>query len=290
VTTGASGAFGPVVVRRRLGATLRRLREDANMRLEQVAAELEVSSSKISRVETGHSVPKTWDVRNLLSVYGLDDADRRTEILRWVEESKAVAWWHPYSEASPADIEYYLSLESEAASISHFCTLVPGLLQTSAYARAVLFDMTGDDQGLTESELDGLVAIRMRRQAALTRAENPLAFTVVLDESALRRPVGTTDVMREQLEALVDLAGVVDLRVRPFSAPTRRYSLSPFTIFFPRLTSVDLTVVNVEASGRDYYLEEASDVLEFQTAFGILVNDSLSREQSVSFVRDLVAE
>jgi transcriptional regulator with XRE-family HTH domain len=285
MNTGPYGAFGPVVVRRRLGATLRRLREDANLRLEQVAAELEVSTSKISRLETGHSVPKTWDVRNLLSVYGLEDADRRSEILRWVEESKAVAWWHPYSEASPSDIEYYLSLESEAASISHFCTTIPGLLQTSAYARAVLAEMSGDSQALTGSELDGLVAIRIGRQAALTRPENPLAFTVVLDEGALLRSVGRPEVMREQLEALVDLADLVDLRIRPFSAPTRRFSLSPFTIFFPRLTSVDLTVVNVEASGRDYYLEEASDVVEFQAAFGVLVNDSLSREQSVSRIR-----
>lgn len=288
MTTGGSGASGPVVVRRRLGATLRRLREGANLRLEQVAAELEVSTSKISRLETGHSLPKTWDVRNLLSVYGLEDPERRAEILRWVDEAKAVAWWHPYSEASAADIEYYLSLESEAASISHFCTLVPGLLQTSGYARAVLSDMSGDDQGLTESELDGLVAIRLRRQSALTRPESPLAFTVVLDEGALRRPIGSEDVMREQLEALVDLAEVVDLRVRPFSAPTRRYSLSPFTIFFPRLASVDLTVVNLEASGRDYYLEEASDVIEYQAAFGVLLNDSLSREQSVSTVRSFV--
>jgi transcriptional regulator with XRE-family HTH domain len=288
MTTGASGASGPLVVRRRLGATLRRLREGANLRLEQVAAELEVSTSKISRMETGHSLPKTWDVRNLLSVYGLEDDARRSEILRWVDESKAVAWWHPYSEASPTDIEYYLSLESEAASISHFCPLVPGLLQTSAYARAVLAEMSGDAQGLTDSELDGLVAVRIGRQAALTRSENPLAFNVVLDEGALLRVAGTTEVMREQLEALVDLADVVDLRVRRFSAPTRQASLSPFTIFFPRLTSVDFTVVNVETAGRDLYLEEAADVLEFQAAFGVLVNDSLSRERSVSLIGDLI--
>ena len=289
MTTGASGASGPVVVRRRLGATLRRLREGAHLRLEQVAAELEVSTSKISRMETGHSLPKTWDVRNLLSVYGLVDAARRDEILRWVEESKAVAWWHPFSEAAPLDIEYYLSLESEAASISHFCTHIPGLLQTSAYARAILFDMSGDDHGLTESELDGLVAVRLGRQAALTRSEHPLAFNVVLDEGALLRSVGAPEVMQGQLEALVELSDSVDLRIRPFSAPARRFSLSPFTIFFPRLTSIDLTVVNIEASGRDYYLEEASDVVEFQAGFGVLVNDSLSREQSVSRITDLLA-
>jgi transcriptional regulator with XRE-family HTH domain len=286
MTAGSSGPSGPVVVRRRLGATLRRLREGANLRLEQVAAELEVSSSKISRMETGHSLPKTWDVRNLLSVYGLEDEDRRNEILRWVEESKAVAWWHPYSEASPNDIEYYLSLESEAASISHYCPLVPGLLQTSAYARASLAEMFGDANGLTDSELDGLAAIRMGRQAALRRSEDPLAFSAVLDEGALLRSVGSEQVMREQLEALLELADVVDLRIRPFSAPTRRFALSPFTIFFPRLTSVDFTVVNIETAGRDLYLEEASDVLEFQAGFGVLVNDSLSREQSVALIRE----
>lgn len=288
MTTGSPGPSGPVVVRRRLGATLRRLREGANLRLDQVAAELEVSTSKISRMETGHSLPKTWDVRNLLSVYGLEDEGRRNEILRWVEESKAVAWWHRYSEASPTDIEYYLSLESEAASISHYCPLVPGLLQTSAYARVALAEMSGDAHGLTDSELDGLVAIRMGRQAALTRSENPLAFTAVLDEGALLRSVGSDEVMREQLQALVELAEVVDLRIRRFSAPIRQSSLSPFTIFFPRLTSVDFTVVNVETAGRDLYLEEASDVLEFQAAFGVLINDSLSREQSVALIREII--
>jgi transcriptional regulator with XRE-family HTH domain len=289
VTTGTSGAFGPVVVRRRLGATLRRLREDANLRLEQVAAELEVSSSKISRLETGHSVPKTWDVRNLLSVYGIEDPDRRNEILRWVDESKAVAWWHPYSEASPTDIEYYLSLESEAASISHYCPTIPGLLQTSAYARAVLTEMLSSTEGLTESEIDGLVEVRLGRQAALRRTESPLSFGAVLDEVAFLRSVGGGDVMREQLQALLDSADVVELHVRPLAAPMRRYTHSPFTIFVPRLTSVDLTVVGLEAAGRDYYLEEPSDVLEFQAAFGVLVSDSLGHGQSVDLIRGLIS-
>jgi hypothetical protein len=144
--------------------------------------------------------------------------------------------------------------------------------------------MFGDANGLSDSELDGLVAIRMGRQAALTRAENPLAFTAVLDEGALLRSVGSAEVMREQLQALAELADVVDLRIRRFSAPMRRFALSPFTIFFPRLTSVDFTVVNIETAGRDLYLEEVSDVLEFQSGFGVLVNDSLSRKQSVDLI------
>ncbi|HEY2224858.1 helix-turn-helix transcriptional regulator [Actinomycetospora sp.] len=286
--TGSSGAVGPVVVRRRLGAALRRLREDANMRLEQVAAELEVSPAKISRLETGHSVAKTWDVRNLLTVYGVVDVERRTQILGWVEESKAFGWWHPHSDVLPANLDYYISLEAEAASVSLYAPFVPALLQTRAYAHAVIGDLFADVDRISASDLDRLVDIRIARQEALRRAENPLAATVVLDEAALLRQVGGADVMREQLVALLAVDEAVDFRVRPLTAPVRRFALSSFSIFNPRLTTVDHTVVNVEAAGTDYYVEEAAEVLDFQNAFRTLWSESLGREDSLNLIRNLI--
>lgn len=284
-----SGSFGPVVVRRRLGAELRRLRESANLRLEQVAKELEVSASKISRIETGQMIAKTWDVRNLLSVYGVEE-QRQAEVLRWTEESKSATWWQPFSDASPTDLDYYVSLEAEASSISQFCTpVLPGLLQTDDYARTVLADMLGDLEGLTEEEFDGLVDIRLRRREALQRSTNPLTVVTVIDEVALIRPAGDADVMRAQLNHLLTCGPNVEFRVRPFSAPHRRFALSPFAIFVPRLTSLDPTTVNVEAAGHDYFYQDPPDVLQFQAAFQTLWTDSLSEAQSIELINRLVS-
>lgn len=255
------------------------------MRLEQVAAELEVSPAKISRLETGHSAAKTWDVRNLLTVYGVDDTERRDQILGWVEESKASGWWHPHSDALPANLDYYISLEAEAASVALYSPFVPALLQTRAYARAVLADLFADVDEISDSDLDRLVEIRIERQGALRRVESPLAASMVVDEAALLRQVGGADVMREQLVVLQAVDGSVDLRVRSLAAPVRRFALSSFTIFNPRLTTVDHAVVNVEAAGTDFYVEEATAVLQFQNAFRTLWNESLGPEETLEVIR-----
>ncbi len=257
------------------------------MRLEQVAAELEVSPAKISRLETGHSVAKTWDVRNLLTVYGVGDPERRTQILAWVEESKAYGWWHPHSDALPANLDYYISLEAEAASVSLYAPFVPALLQTRSYARAVLADLFADVDRISTSDLDRLVDIRIERQAALRRTENPLTASVVLDEAALLRQVGGVEVMQEQLAALLAVDGGVDFRVRPLTAPVRRFALSSFSIFNPRLATVDHAVVNVEAAGTDYYVEEATEVLGFQNAYRTLWSESLDAGHSSDVIRRL---
>jgi transcriptional regulator with XRE-family HTH domain len=284
--TGPSGAVGPVVVRRRLGAALRRLREDANMRLEHVAAELEVSPAKISRLETGHSVAKTWDVRNLLSVYGVADAEQRDQILGWVEESKASGWWHPHSDVLSMNLDYYISLEAEAASVSLYAPLVPALLQTPSYARAVLTDLSAGVDRIEGADVDRLVDIRIERQDALRRVEKPLNVSVVLDEAALLRQVGGPAVMREQLTALLSVGESVELRVRSLSAPVSRFALSSFTIFNPRLTTVDHPVVNIEAAGRDYYVEDAADVLEFRNGFQTLWNESQNPRDSRQVIKE----
>jgi len=289
VTGGPAGASGPVVVRRRLGAELRRLREAAGLRLDHVAAELEISSAKISRLETGQSIAKTWDVRNMLTIYGVLEKEAREPILGWVEESKATGWWHRYSDVIPMNLDYYISLEAEAASVSLYAVLMPALLQTPAYARALLADLFADVDRIDDAELDGLVQVRLGRQQALTRSGEPLGLSVVLDEAALHRPVGGADVMQEQFAALLHVPESVELRVRPMSAPIRRFTLSSFAIFFPRLSSVDATVINIEAAGREYYLEDAEDTVTFQGAFRTLWNESLTVSDSLSLIRHLAS-
>jgi hypothetical protein len=289
VTSGPTGAFGPVVVRRRLGAELRRLREAAGLRLDQVASELEISAAKISRLETGQSIAKTWDVRNMLTIYGVRDEAARKQILGWVEESKATGWWHRYSDVIPMNLDYYISLEAEAASVSLYAVLMPALLQTPAYARALLADLFADVDRIDDAELDGLVEVRLGRQEALARSSDPLRLSVVLAEAALHRPVGGAAVMREQFAALLRAPSSVELRVRPLSAPIRRFTLSSFAVFLPRLSSLDATVINIEAAGREYYLEDPEEAAHYQGAFQTLWNESLSANDSLSLIQDLAS-
>lgn len=273
----AERSFGPAVVRRRLGSELRRLRERAGMSLEQVARDLEASPSKISRLENGLSSAKVWDVRNLLTLYGVEDKDYRRRAERWVNEGKSQGWWHPYSDASPHDLDHFVSLEAEAAEIRVFSVpFLYGLLQTEAYARALLDATFGN---LGRDAVDGLVSIRIGRQEILTSAEPP-TLRVILDESILRRSVGGPSVMRAQLEWLLVLSQRVDLRVRSFEAPPHTALLSAFTIFIPREAEIDPTVVNLESAFHDSYWEERSDVDQFTSSFEELEGTSLDPDES----------
>lgn len=276
-------AFGPLVVRRRLGAELRRLRERAGLSLERVAGDLEVSPSKISRLENGQSPAKLWDVRNLLTLYDVDDLDYRRRAERWVSEGKSQGWWHPYSDASPSDLDQYISLESEAAEIKSFCgQLLQGLLQTEEYARSLLRSALPE---LSEDRIEGLVQIRMRRQEILNESGRALEIKMVIDESVLFRPIGGSAVMREQLEHLVTLLDRIDIRVRLLSEPFHLAMLAPFTVFVPAIDEIDPTVVNVESAFHDAYWYEPADVAPFVRAFDELQETSLSPDESVALIR-----
>jgi transcriptional regulator with XRE-family HTH domain len=284
----AERSFGPVVVRRRLGSELRRLRDRAGLSLEQVARELEVSPSKISRLETGQSPAKVWDVRNLLTLYGVEDEEYRRRAERWVNEGKSQGWWHPYSDASPSDLDQYISLESEAAEINSFCgQLLQGLIQTEEYARTVLSSVLPD---LPEDRIEDLVRIRMRRQRILDEPGRALRLGMVIDESVLDRPIGGPDVMAPQLERLVDLSSRIDIRVRPSTAPFHLAMLAPFTVFIPAIHEIDPTVVNVESAFHDAYWYEPEDVAPFVRAFGELQESSLSPDESVALILRKIEE
>jgi transcriptional regulator with XRE-family HTH domain len=280
-------SFGPVVVRRRLGSELRRLRDRAGLSLEQVAAELEVSPSKISRLENGQSPAKLWDVRNLLTLYGVEDEAYRRRAERWVTEGKSEGWWHPYSDAVESDLDHYISLESEAAEIRAFCApFLHGLLQTRGYAHALTGALLPE---LDDATVEGLVDVRMRRQDIFLRRESPAAVRVIIDESVLARKIGDDDVMRDQLTRLAGLGDWVDIRVRRMTAPPHVALQGSFTIFFPRESDIDPTVVNLESSFRDAYFEDKVAVNQFMRSFEDLARTALSPEESVALLRRLIA-
>lgn len=282
---------GPVVIRRRLGFVLKQLRGRRGLHLDVVARQLEISPSKLSRLETGQVEPKIRDVRDLLDIYGAGAEDRE-QIMGWATEAKSPGWWQPFSSTvSIADFDMYNSLEAEARSEQMFSTPVTGLLQTEAYARSILSEAYPE---ASEQELDQLVTIRIGRQAVIEpdRTDAPaLELHAVLDESALRRSNAEPPVMTEQLQRLVQRSGQpnVRLQVLPFSAGYTR-ATSTFAIFEPRETGTDWPVVNVESTGSDAYFDTATEVSNYRSIWKSIVSRALDPDQSRRFIENLIDE
>ena len=185
----------PVIRRTRLGSELRRLREQAGLTCEAVGRQLECSGTRVSRLETGRITVRPGDVREMLDLYGVAGREAG-DLVQLAREARRKHWWHAYSRVVPPWFGSYLGLESEAAGLRDFQpTVVPALLQTEEYARAVLRAAPdggpGDPAGLQ-------VALRMQRQAMLTRPSPP-GLRVVIGEGALRAQAGGPAVMRAQL-------------------------------------------------------------------------------------------
>jgi transcriptional regulator with XRE-family HTH domain len=200
--------------RRELGNELRRLRADR--RAAGVAAALGWSESKLSRIETAHTAITEADLDRLLTFYEVpaDDRDRLRDLAR---RGRARAWWTPYRSSVPDPYDEFVALEAEAVWISEWeSQVVPGLLQTDEYARAVI--EVGADVG-DEAVIHRRLALRMARQAVLTR-EPPPTLLMVLDEAVLHREVGGAAVLRRQLTKLatVGLRPGLEIRILPFSA------------------------------------------------------------------------
>src|SRR6201992_818683 len=180
------GRAAPTVVRMLLGARLRRLRQSAGITRDNAGQAIRSSGSKISRLELGRTGFKQRDVSDLLTLYGVSDDDaERAILLGLARQANNAGWWHGYNDVRPAWFEPYLGLEQAAGIIrSYEVAFIPGLLQTPEYARAVIRLMDGG----SEAEADQRVALRVQRQQLLHRP-NPPRLWVVIDETALRRPI-----------------------------------------------------------------------------------------------------
>jgi transcriptional regulator with XRE-family HTH domain len=180
----------PTVRRRELGARLRALRTNAGLTVEDVAGEMEVSPAKISRIETAARGVSLADVRFLCDLYGVTGEDR-DRLLTLIRDSRRRSWWQRYG--LPESLATYIGLEDAAVSVHQYETsLVPPLLQTEDYARAVI---AGSAPDLSAEQVEALVRARLTRQDLLT-AEQPPELWAVVDEAALHRLVGGTEVMR----------------------------------------------------------------------------------------------
>lgn len=261
MTTGSpegGAAGGPTVLRMLLGAHLRRLREAQGVTREDAGWEIRSSESKISRMELGRVGFKERDVADLLTLYGLDDDEERTRLLALARDANNPGWWHRFGDVLPNWFQSYLGLEAAAALIRTYeVQFVPGLLQTNEYARAVV--LLGHGRAKAD-EIDRRVELRMARQQVLTRPDAPKLW-VVVDEAALRRPIGGVDIMRRQVDALLEANTLpnVRLQVIPFNAGGHAAAGGAFTIL--RFPDQDLPdVVYIEQLTSALYLDKRDDV------------------------------
>jgi transcriptional regulator with XRE-family HTH domain len=281
---------GPAVRRRKLGAELRALRTSAGLTSGEAARLVDWHQSKVSRIETGTSGVKPADVRLLLDAYAVADTQLREllMVLAGPEDSGGRHhWWHAYRGVLPPTYRDFISLESQAGAMRTLeTTVVPGLLQTPEYARAVTKAAV---EGLSEDRLDTLVEVRLARQDVL-RADPPLELSAVLDEAVLRREVGGPGVMARQLERLVEAARLpqVRLQVLPFAAGAHIGVTGPFVIFSFSSTS-DLDVVVLDHLTSSLYLERKEDLQAYTEAFNALQVHALSPEDSLDFIAGTAA-
>ncbi|MGA5824185.1 helix-turn-helix domain-containing protein [Kitasatospora sp. NPDC094028] len=282
-------AATPTVRRRMLGAELRRIREGLNLRVDDVAARLGWHQSKVSRLENGRHGVKANEVGILLDVYEVADSATREALETLAREGKRRVWWQPYSDVISQRYASFISFEAEAVSIRNFeSSLIPGLLQTADYARAVTRKLQPEG---TAEEVNALVDVRMARQNAALRREEPLKLWAIVDEAALRRVVGSKEIMAKQLQQLIAASKEpnVTLQVVPFEAGAHPGVLGSFVIMeFP--VRNDLDVVYTEALTSSLYLERDDDVTTHDQAFDRLRAAALDVGPSRRLVTQIAKE
>jgi transcriptional regulator with XRE-family HTH domain len=274
-------------LRVRLGARLRRLRKARDITREAAAWEIRASESKISRMELGRVPIKERDVADLLTLYRVG-AEERESLLMLARRASAPAWWHEYADTVPPWFHSYLCLEEAATLIrSYEVQFVPGLLQTTDYARAVI---QGDRSGVPPAEVDRRIELRRRRQRALRRPDPPHLWAV-LDEAVLRRRIGGPDVMRAQVAALIKAAELPHVRIQivPFRAARRATAGFPFAILrFPEPELPD--VVYVEQLTSALYLDQLGDVDEYASTMGRACVEAEPPEQAPVILTEILSD
>ena len=273
----------PTVRRRELGALLRKLRTEKGLTVEQAAGQLLFSMSKLSRMETGHGVATARDIRDLCDLYGVTDEAERDRMTSLAREGKRVGWWQGY------DLDYfatYVGLEAEATGITCYqSAIVPGLMQTPRYARAM---HAANVPQIPAGRIEQLIEVRLTRQQLLVQ-EPPLRLEAILDEALLRRVVGGPVVMAAQLDHLAELSGRpnVTMRVIPFGAGAHPAMNSTFNIL--DFAGPVAPVVYVEGLVGWIYVERSQDVKRYQQVFEHLRTVSLNPQESIELITRISA-
>ncbi|MFQ6328371.1 helix-turn-helix domain-containing protein [Nocardia sp. CWNU-33] len=287
---------GSALPRRLLGRQLRELRERSGVSAVDARKAISVSQQTLWRIESGQSGVKLrpHDVRALCDLYRAADAVTR-RLLALAEETKSAGWWHAYSDAIPKEFDLFVGLEEAAnRSTGYQSTLLPGLLQTLEYRRALIWV---EYPTISTENVERRLEISTRRQTRLTGDTKSLALNVILNEAVLRHDVGGPAVMRAQLKQLANIGGQpnVSIRVVPIDASIHRgLIVGPFTILeFPPHPTTYLTeppVVYVEGYTGDLYLEKSNEVKQYRQAFADIERSALTEDQSCRLFLNIAEE
>jgi transcriptional regulator with XRE-family HTH domain len=279
---------GPTIRRRRLGSDLRRLREEQSLRLEQVASELGVAPSTLSRIETGKAPTKTSYLALMLDLYGIEDAEQRRSLMDLAREGQRKGWWVGSDDLFPAGMGNYLGLEAEASELRAFQSqIVHGLVRTQDYARAVIRARRPD---LDPGQADRLVQVAMRRQDVLTD-DDPIRLRLVLDESVLLRAVAEPSVMRAQMEHLIAAASVPHVTIQVLRLGCQVRPLPPGSFGILSFADPDDADVVCATGIRGQVLLEhrITEVRAVRQMFDALTEQALHAKESAELISKVAA-
>ncbi|MEV1009090.1 helix-turn-helix transcriptional regulator [Streptomyces sp. NPDC049881] len=269
------------MTRRLLGMELRSRREAAALTSEATAEAMGWHPSKMTRIEAGRSGLTGQDVRALLDFYGVpaDDTETRDTLEGFARQGKRRTWWRPYSDVLTRQYTDLIAFESEASSVrSYQLALIPGLLQTPDYARAVTRVL---QPGSSPEAVNALVDVKLQRQNQALSREDPVTLQAIVDEAAIRRVVGSGAVMAKQLQALLEASERpnITLQVIAFDAGAHVGMLGAFVIYGFPIRS-DLDVVYIEGQAGSHYLERSQDRAMYDNHFEHLRAAALGVQQS----------
>jgi transcriptional regulator with XRE-family HTH domain len=287
------GVQSPLLPRKRLAAELKQLREQAGQTLDDVAQDLLISTSKLSRLETAQGSPQARDVRDLARHYGVLNTPVGERLLRLARSSRSQGWWVDYQDVVQTDdaFDAYLAYETEASTLRFYAIpYVTGLLQTADYTRALIQTM---DPSRTEREVSRFVELRQARQQLLDHREDQkaLELKVVMHELCLDQMVGSPKIMREQLQAIEAAQDRPNITVwvLPTSAPAHRMNTCTWSYFYYH-DPLDDDVVSIETHAGFRYIETAEQVRRYDRAFEELTRRSLTPDQTQAAIRARLSE
>jgi transcriptional regulator with XRE-family HTH domain len=279
---------GPTVLRMILGRQLQALREKAGLSYEQAAEAIYSSSYTVRRMERAEGGLKPLTVKSLLMAYGVTDVREIDTFLALARDASKPGWWHSYDDVLPSWFKVAVGLEESASLIRAYePQVVPGLLQTAGYARAIT---AASFPGATEDETERRVALRLARQELLRRPAPP-EYWVVMDETVVRRPVGGRNVMRGQLARLTEAAeqGNITIQVIPFAAGWHPALYGMFWMFrFPDHEMPD--IVYSEGLTGAYYLNKPAETAAYTEALDRMCTQAASPERSITILHDIMKE
>ncbi|HSZ46356.1 MAG TPA: helix-turn-helix transcriptional regulator [Streptosporangiaceae bacterium] len=282
---GAESPGAPTVLRILLGTQLRRLRESRGITAQAAAKAIRGSESKISRIELGRNAVREVDIADLLNLYGIIDTAEREQLLTLASQANQQGWWHRYQDVLPGWFQSYIGLEESAESIRSFDTqFVPGLLQTEDYALAVI--QLGAYQ---PDETDRLLYLRKERQRRFT--SGGLRLWAIIDEVALRRPVGSVGLMRSQLRHLLDISvrPGLTIQVTPFLTGASYAAPGSFSIL--SFATDDLPdVVYIEQLTSAMYLDKRADVDRYAAAMDQIRASSYTPDETSDLIRTMLTD